>query len=67
MAYKKWFTDPMDLPTLCPVCDGKRNDPAAIAIHNEIAAHRGCRSYGLARTHMALTAKPVVRRADQWN
>lgn len=64
MTYKKSWKNISDLPSRCPVCDDKRTNAEAIALHNLIAAERGCRSYGLARTHMALTAKPVVRRAD---
>lgn len=61
MTYRKGWRDLPDLPARCPVCDDKRTNAAAIALHNLIAAERGCRSYGLARTPMALTAKPTVR------
>lgn len=45
MPSKKSFRDLSDLPTQCPVCDLKRKDAAAVAIHNNIAASTGCRAY----------------------
>jgi len=38
MSYKS-------VPTLCPVCDGKRTDAASVATHNVKAASDGCRVY----------------------
>ena len=44
MAYKLTFKT-LDLPRLCPVCDEKRKDAAAVATHNVIASTIGCRRY----------------------
>ena len=58
MTYKKSWKDISDLPSRCPVCDDKRTNAEAIALHNLIAAERGCRSYGLAR-------QPIIKGNSQ--
>ena len=45
MPYKKSWSDPLDLPRKCPVCDERRTDQAAVATHNLIASATGCRRY----------------------
>lgn len=49
MNYRKGFSKPLDLPRKCPVCDDKRSDSAAIAIHNVLASALGCRAYPVRR------------------
>lgn len=51
MAYKKTYRDLSDLPTRCPTCDDKRTDPAAVAVHNVLAAATGCRKYPQRRAY----------------
>ena len=45
MAYRKAWRDQPDVPAVCPCCDLKREDAAAIATHNIKAATDGCRVY----------------------
>lgn len=45
MSYKRGWTDPLDLPTRCPVCQDKRTDAAAIHTHNLKCAKDGERAY----------------------
>lgn len=49
MTYKKSWKNISDLPIRCPVCDDKRSDSAAIAIHNVLASALGCRAYPVRR------------------